>query len=46
MVMVTYLLLGTTVLVEIWPPHVFCVRFRDEFLQGGGCQAHQKPPGK
>jgi hypothetical protein len=31
----TYLLHGATVLVELWPPHVFCVRFRDEVLQGG-----------
>jgi hypothetical protein len=32
----TYLLCGATVLVELWPPHEFCVRFRDsKFLQDG-----------
>jgi hypothetical protein len=33
-----YLLLfcGTTVLVELWPPHLLYVKFHDkEFLQGG-----------
>jgi hypothetical protein len=31
----TYVLHGTTVLVELWPPHIFYVRFRDiKFLQG------------
>jgi hypothetical protein len=34
--LLTYLLCGTTVLVELWPPHIFYVRFRDnKFLQGG-----------
>jgi hypothetical protein len=32
----TYLLCGTTSLVELWPPHILYVRFRDnEFLQDG-----------
>jgi hypothetical protein len=32
----TYLLRGATVLVELWPPHIFYVKFRDkEFLRGG-----------
>jgi hypothetical protein len=31
----TYLLHGATVLVELWPPHMLCVRFHDGFLQGG-----------
>jgi hypothetical protein len=31
-----YLLCGATVLVELWLPHIFYVRFRDnKFLQGG-----------
>jgi hypothetical protein len=31
----TYVLHGATVLVELWPPHIFYVRFRDnKFLQG------------
>jgi hypothetical protein len=34
--LLTNLLRGATVLVELWPPHVFCARFRDSnFLQGG-----------
>jgi hypothetical protein len=34
--MLNYLLCGATVLVELWPPHIFYVRFRDnKFLQGG-----------
>jgi hypothetical protein len=34
--LLTYSLRGTTVLVELWPPHIFYVRFRDsKFLQGG-----------
>jgi hypothetical protein len=34
------------VLVELWPPHIFYVRFRDsKFLQGGGgCPPHAQPP--
>jgi hypothetical protein len=32
----TYLFRGATVLVELWPPQVFYVRFRgNKFLQGG-----------
>jgi hypothetical protein len=32
----TYLLRGATVLVELWPPHILYVRFRDsKLLQGG-----------
>jgi hypothetical protein len=32
----TYLLCGATIFVELWPPHIFYVRFRDnEFLKGG-----------
>jgi hypothetical protein len=34
--LLTYLLRGDTVLAELWPPHTFCLRFRDsKFLQGG-----------
>jgi hypothetical protein len=33
--LLTYLLHDATVLVELWPPHILCVRFRDNFLQGG-----------
>jgi hypothetical protein len=33
---ITYLFRGTTVLVELWLPHIFDVRFHDDkFLQGG-----------
>jgi hypothetical protein len=32
----TYLLHGATVLVELWPPHIYYVKFRDrKFLQDG-----------
>jgi hypothetical protein len=32
----TYLLRYATVLVELWPPHIFDLRFRDSiFLQDG-----------
>jgi hypothetical protein len=34
--LLSYLLRGATVLVELWPPHIFYVRFRDsKFLQRG-----------
>jgi hypothetical protein len=43
-----YLLRGTTVLVELWPPHIFYVRFRDNsFLKGGVVSPTPKPqPGE
>jgi hypothetical protein len=33
--LLTYLLRGATVLIELWLLHIFYVRFCDEFLQGG-----------
>jgi hypothetical protein len=34
--LLTFLLCDATVLVELWPPHIFYVRFRDsKFLQDG-----------
>jgi hypothetical protein len=42
--LLTYLLRGTTVLVELWPPHVFYARFRDsKFLQGGVVSSTPNP---
>jgi hypothetical protein len=36
LLLLTYLLNGATVLVELWPPHIFYVRIHDsKFLQGG-----------
>jgi hypothetical protein len=42
---ISYLLRGAIVLVELWPPHIFYVRFHDsKFLQGAGRQPHAQPP--
>jgi hypothetical protein len=38
------LLRGAIVLVELWTPHIFYVRFRDKFLQGGVVSPTSKPP--
>jgi hypothetical protein len=41
---ITYLFRGATVLVELWPPHIFYVKFRNnEFLQGGMIGPTPKP---
>jgi hypothetical protein len=40
----TYLLRDTTVLVELWPPHIFYVRFRDnKFLRMGSSTPRPTP---
>jgi hypothetical protein len=41
----TCILRGTTVLVELWPPHIFYARFRDsKFVQDGVVSPTPKPP--
>jgi hypothetical protein len=43
--LLTYLLHGATVLAEVWPPHIFCVRFRDsKSLQSGVISPMLNPP--
>jgi hypothetical protein len=45
-ILTTYLLCDATVLVELWQPHIFYVKFRDnKFLEGGISPTPNPQPG-